>query len=103
MAYTIGTTPTFVLEFSAEEVDLAEAENLYVTIKQGHKELTYTGDDLVLEGNSIKVYLPQEESLKFKPGIIEIQANWTYGDGDRACSDIVQLEADRNLLMRFIE
>lgn len=103
MAYVIGTTPTFVLQFSIDEIDLTEAKNIYVTIRQGHKELTYTGDDLTLEGNAISVYLNQEESLKLKPGVLEIQANWTYENGDRACSDIVQLVADRNLLMRYLE
>lgn len=37
MAAAIGTTPTFVLTFEDEELDLTQMANVYVTFQSGGK------------------------------------------------------------------
>ncbi len=103
-----GTTPTFTLTLRDEEVDLTQAENVYVTFTQVSQEyepasITKTGDDLTIEAKKIHVYISQEESLKFKEGMLDIQANWTYEDGKRACSEIKRICVKQNLLGEILQ
>lgn len=94
-----GTTPTFKLLLSDEEVNLTQALNVYATFKQGTVLITKTGEDLTVTEHEVDVYLNQEESLKFKEGDkLEVQLNWTYNDGKRACSNIIKIDVGRNLL-----
>lgn len=94
-----GTTPTFKLLLNDEEVDLTQALNVYATFKQGTVLITKTGEDLTVTEHEVDVYLNQEESLKFKEGDkLEVQLNWTYNDGKRACSNIIKIDVGRNLL-----
>lgn len=94
-----GTTPTFKLLLNDEEVDLTAAANIYATFKQGTVLITKTGEDLTVTEHEVDVYLNQEESLKFKEGDkLEVQLNWTYNDGKRACSNIIKIDVGRNLL-----
>lgn len=93
-----GTTPTFKLLLNDEEVDLTAAANIYATFKQGTVLITKTGEDLTVTEHEVDVYLNQEESLKFKEGdVLEVQLNWTYSDGKRACSNIIRVNVGRNL------
>lgn len=106
-----GTTPTFTLRMVDEELDLRQAENVYATFRQRDKILTKTGNDLTItvtqeEGNYnnvVEVYLSQAESLTFVSGSIELQLNWTYADGSRACSNIVSIAVANNLVGSVLE
>ena len=91
-----ATTPTFVLTFTG--IDLTEAEEVLVTIRQGTTELTKFGDDLSVTATTISVFLSQAETLMFQAGKAEIQANWVYADDTRACSTIATIIVERNLL-----
>ncbi len=91
------TTPTFVLTLP-ETVDLTLVQNLYFTLTQGKTELQKAGDSLVVEGQTVSVYLSQEESGKFTNGKASLQLNWVYANGARACSTIVAVDVGRNLL-----
>ncbi len=91
-----ATTPTFVLTFTG--IDLTEATEHLVTIKQGTTELTKSGDALSVTATTISVFLSQAETLMFNAGKAEIQANWVYLDNTRACSNIASVAVDRNLL-----
>lgn len=98
-----GTTPTFQLKLISDSVDLTLAENVYATFKQGSKVITKTGEDIDVSPTQVDVYMSQEETLGFRYGDIRIQLNWTYEDGSRACSKIVTILANRNLLERVLE
>ena len=92
-----GTTPTFVLQFP-ENVDLTEATNVYVTFCRYNNKITKDTDDVDIEAHSISVYLTQKETLDLGTGPVEIQANWTFGDGKRAASKITTCELTKQLL-----
>lgn len=92
-----GTTPTFIINVHGD-FDLLEANNVYVTFEQECYKITKTGDDLEVYEHQINVYMSQSETLKFKTGQVDIQVNWTYGDGNRASSNIANIYVDRNLI-----
>ena len=98
-----GTTPTFQLKLISDSVDLTLAENVYATFKQKGKPITKTDDEIEVSATQVDVYLSQEETLSFCHGMVDIQLNWTYEDGQRACSKIVTILANRNLLERVLE
>ena len=95
------TTPTFTLTVSSS-VDLTAASNVYATFAAGSNVLlTKTGVDLDVSEHQVDVFLTQEESALFRPGVIQIQLNWTYQVGSivkRACSDIATINVKPNLL-----
>ena len=97
-----ATTPTFVLTLP-EDVDLSEASNIYFTLRQRNVQINKTGDDLVIDGQTISVYLEQSETLLIEAGRAQLQLNWTYANGARACSDIVSVPVSENLLKRVVE
>lgn len=92
-----GTTPTFELTVE-DTVDLTEASNVYATFRARNKTLTKTGEDLNITAHQVDVYFNQEESLSFLSGFIEVQLNWTYSNGSRACSNVVKISVGDNLL-----
>lgn len=98
-----GTTPTFKLRLKDTSIDLAKADNIYVSFSQKSVRLMKSGEDLEVNGNEVDVYLTQEESLKFVDGEVEIQINWTYDDGSRACTNIVTINVSKNLIGRVLE
>lgn len=91
-----ATTPTFLLTLP-QSVNLEFAKNVYFTISQG-KDLTITKTDLEIHENEVSVYFSQEETLRFAAGTVRIQLNWTYPTGERACSEIVNVNVTDNLL-----
>lgn len=105
-----GTTPTFTFTIKNDTVDLAEAQNVYVTIRQGSKEITKTGDDIEVETRTVNVFLGQEESLGLSEGAnAEVQINWTYLDQidattiRRAATKVKTIQITKQLLKRVIE
>ncbi|MBR0470776.1 MAG: hypothetical protein IJJ55_06140 [Clostridia bacterium] len=98
-----ATTPTFVLSLP-DTVDLSEAEHVYFTLSQdNYRSITKTGEDVVVEGNTVSVYLNQSETLKFRPNeYAALQLNWTYAGGGRASSQTVTIYVDENLLKEVV-
>lgn len=97
------TTPTFVLTFD-EEIDFTQPGHVYVTLKQGFVEITKKDNELELGPSEISVFLSQEETGKFKEGMLELMVNWTFEDGAlRGSSDIQQVKVTRNLLAQVAE
>ena len=95
MSIPRGTTPIFELTFKEEELDLTQANHVYVTFRCKGYKLTKTGDDLTVYPKRIDVHLGQSETLGFI-NEIEIQANWTF-DGDRCASKVVKYPIDKQL------
>ena len=97
-----ATTPTFILTLP-DTVDLSEVSHLYFTIEQNKTIVKKQDQDLTVDGQTVQVFLSQQETLQFKTGTANIQLNWTYGNGARGCSNIVQVHVDENLLKKVVE
>lgn len=98
-----GTTPTYSLILNDNTIDLTVANNVYVSFKGQYGGIEKTGDDLVISAHQVDVYLNQAETLAFTEGEIEIQINWTYADGQRACTVIKKEKVGKNLIGRELE
>ena len=95
-----ATTPTVTFNFPST-VDMTQASDVKVTFKSKRYNLTKDSEDLVIDAHSVSVLLTQEETIKFALGNFEAQVNWLYNEGNivkRACSNIVVLTANENLL-----
>lgn len=89
-----GTTPTntFLLD-----VDLSGA-TIFVTYEQGGVNvLEKTGADLTVAPDSIAVKLTQADTLKFKPGNVNIQIRYVDAFGTADASNIITTTAERIL------
>ena len=98
-----GTTPTFTLTIDDENLDLSQAENVYVTIKQANTTITKTGEYLEVDQNMVMCWLTEEESFRLKENIeAAIQINWTYlessGTRKRAATQTHKIMVGRQLL-----
>lgn len=93
-----GTTPTFQLTLNDDQIDLTQVDNVYATFEQGCYSITKTGDEIEVNENQVDVYFNQRESLEFKQGYVDIQLNWTFDNGKRACSNIVRIMVGKNLV-----
>ena len=98
-----GTTPTFSLKFADQSLDLTQAQNVYATFKQDENIITKSGTDITVSAQQVDVYLNQEESLRFNKGKMEVQLNWTYENGQRACSNVVRIDINKNLVGSVLE
>ena len=103
------TTPTISL--TVEGVDLSGMD-VYVSLEQGSKELTKTGDALIIEpivgtettDTSINFTLTQEESASFDFGkSVSVQVNWISSVGVRDATEIKTIPVMRNLLDKVVE
>lgn len=102
MSIPRGVTPTFTLTFSDEALDLTAASHVYVTFVGG-KTVTKSDSELTIEEKQISVYLSQEETLSFNTGLVSIQVNWTYGNGSRSASEMVNYPFSNNLLNEVVQ
>lgn len=96
-----ATTPTFILTLP-ETVDLSLASHIAFSLVQGRAKIKKFDSELVVDGQTVSVYLTQEDTLKFVSGSAKLQLNWSYADGSRACSNIVELNVSPNLLPEVI-
>lgn len=96
-----GTTPTFCLTFTDEQLDLTQAEHVYVTFRSGSNVITKSDDDLNISEKQIEVFLTQEETLKLYD--VQIQANWTTNGSVRSASEVVSYRMSDQLLEKVVE
>ena len=97
-----ATTPTFILTLP-DTVDLSLAANIYFSLKQGKVEIQKENDSLVVDGQTVSVYLTQAETLQLSAGSAQLQLNWTYTDGSRACTNVATVQVTSNLLKKVVE
>lgn len=102
MSVARGTTPTFIFDFTGQDVDFTEASGVYVTFAAKGKTITKSGDDLTVLQKQISVTLSQRDTLQLDTSSMEAQVNWTYPGGRRACSDVKAVPIGRNLLLREV-
>ena len=103
MSVARGTTPTYILTFSEQSLDLTEANNVYVTFRKGAKVLTKTGQDIEVYPKRVEIYLNQKETLSFSQGAVKVQVNWTLAEGRRAASVVKEIDLSEQLLEKVIE
>lgn len=103
MAIPRATTPTLTLTFTDETLDLTTASGVYVTLAQNNVSITKTNEDIVVSPKQVVVLLSQEETLRFLDGKVEIQVNWIFSNGKRACSDVQIIQMSKQLLKEVIE
>ena len=96
-----ATTPTFVLTLP-NNVDLSIANNVYFTMRQGCTCIQKNGEELEVSANVVSVYLTQADTLKLTKGNADLQLNWTYEGGERACSEIKRIPVTENLLKEVV-
>lgn len=101
-----GTTPTFILSITDEDIDLTLASKVVVSFKQTASgvDLRKEGDSIEVEPTQVSVYFTQEESLRFqvnKP--IEVQINWVYADSSRSATVIKTVSVSKNLIEEEID
>ena len=98
-----GTTPTFILTLPST-VDLSIADHVTFSLTQGRVSIKKKEEELTIDHNTVNVYLTQAETLRFAANIdAELQLNWTYDNGSRACSEIKSVNVGRNLLKEVME
>lgn len=103
-----GTTPTFTFTIRSSDIDLTEAQSIFVTLVQGVKMIEKTGDDLEVTARTVSVWLTQEESLGLSEGSnCEVQINWTYLDQGsqtvrRAATRVKSIPISKQLMRRVI-
>lgn len=97
-----GTTPTFKLTLP-DSVDPSQFHKIVFSFEQDDTKIKKTESDLVIEGQTISVFLTQQETLSFKVGRAELQLNWLYADNTRACSEIAYVDITRNLLKEILQ
>lgn len=90
-----GTTPTLTLTLP-EGTDFS-GSTVYVSLSDDRRNELMRVTDLDIEDNVISLFLSQEQTLAL-PNRVLIQVNWTYGTGERACSNIVSFDTKRNLI-----
>ena len=90
-----GTTPTNRFEV---EVDLTEAEVIYITYKQGDKVLfEKTKQDIEVAPDSLTVVLTQQETLKLGGREVKIQIRARFPDGTAIASNVIRASVDEIL------
>lgn len=110
-----GTTPT--LEVEVKGVEVKELASIFLTIKQGTKELTIRETDIEIdeEKNMLLAPLKQQETLAFSDGYVNIQLRATLkvdgAEGEdipeeeipKIASDVVTLPIEHILKEGMIE
>lgn len=104
-----GTTPVFSLDL--EGVDLGEC-TVIVTIDQNGTQVIKSGDNLIIEplvqddeiiGQTVNVFLSQEDTLEFDVGQADVQVRWIDGSDNAFASEIGTVRFDRVLLEEVIK
>lgn len=89
-----GVTPTYSLTFNG--VDFNEANDIVVTISDNMENMLLELTPEHTE-NTLQFELTQEQTLAMPSVPCLLQVNWTYGNGKRACSNIVKINFRNNL------
>lgn len=91
-----GTTPTNVF---TTDLDLTEADVVYITYKQGEKTvIEKTKDEITVEAEQITVELTQEDTLMLKsPSPVGIQIRARFADGTAVASNVMTASVEQIL------
>lgn len=97
-----GTSPTLIIKVRGVEV--SDLTSIFLTLKQGSKELTARETDITIntDDNALEVPLTQTETLDFDDGYVNIQLRAMVGTKAIA-SDIKTVPMEHILKEGLIE
>lgn len=97
-----GTTPTLYIKVNGVEVE--KLTSIFLTIKQGTKEMTVREDDIYVNADESRLEVPltQKETLAFSDGYVNIQLR-AMVDEMAIASDIKTVPMEHILLEGEIE
>lgn len=84
-----GTTPTITL--TCDDLDFTQMKSIYITLAQqmGWKKTVRENDlNLEISEHELKVYLTQEDTLRFHNGVVQVQVRALTSDGVAVATDI---------------
>ena len=95
-----GTTPTLLLLVKDQNLT---GSTVYVTIRQKDTIVTKSNSQVLMaydstQGTLLTVKLTQQDTLKFKGGVSEVQVRWIKSNSDAYATDIEELDVERALL-----
>lgn len=96
-----GLTPTIIVRVP-QTIDLTEASNHYVSIKQNDCLVLKKSEGFIVEQHEVEIYLTQEETLRFRTGTIFLQLNWTYATGQRGATRWIGIRVEPNQLLEVL-
>lgn len=97
--YTYSDT---VLTFTIPGLNIQTATNPHVTFKQKFREALDVTELNVIDDHTFTIRLSQEQTARFKEGIVEVQFNFFNSAGNRQPSSKAKLEVKDNLLKQVI-
>lgn len=103
-----GCTHAVDLALDDKTIDLNQASDVYVTLKQGGTLITLTGAALDVNGYRVTAYMTQDNSLKLKDkAATQVQINWLYTDPEdqtisRCATEIATIPVGEQLLRRVL-
>lgn len=102
-----GCTTVLTIELDDETVNLEDASEIYVTLRQQEVSIQISGDHVEADGHTLTAYLTQAETLRLQNNApAKVQANWLYtnlrGDVARAAIDPVEIEIGEQTLRRVL-
>lgn len=89
-----GTTPTVTIYVTGCE--LSDFDTIYVTFRQDMKIIDKTGDSISVNGNTVKVFLSQTDTLMFDSSkrCVEVQLRAVNEGGVAIASNIRQVPVE---------
>lgn len=90
------------MTFDELPFDLTQMNSHHMTFEMPGVKLDKTGDDLIINPDSIGAKLTQEETGLFRIGLLEVQTNWKDSSGLRFGSSIETVEITKQLLDEVI-
>ena len=103
-----GCTHAVDLALDDHTIDLNQASNVYVTLKQGGTVITISDAALEIDGYRVTAYMTQENSLKLKDkAAVQVQVNWLYIDQEnnttsRCATELATIPVGEQLLRRVL-
>ena len=97
------TTPTITLTINGvPDLNLADATEIVVSLRQGSTQYDKTGSDLEIDGNKITFGLSEEETAALAADVSTlVQVNWPWANDDeslgRAATNIIRLPIGQQL------
>lgn len=88
-----GTTPTITL--TCEDLNFTQMKSLYITFAQpgGWKKTVRESDSFIdIFEHELKIYLTQEDTLKFHNGVVQVQIRALTSDGIAVATDIASFD-----------
>ena len=97
-----GTTPTITCKITGADLS---GSNIYITIQQGGTEITILNPtvETTEDGCIMVITLTQEQTLRLKKGVADIQIRWVDPNGTALATNVAQITVEKILRDGVIE